>query len=232
MSLLASYRASSGENAVAVRSFSDSEDTNDEFRLIKWHFLARSAASDVAGRNPRVLLVTSAEPGEGKSYVAHHLAANFALDPHVQLTLIDANFDNPALGGSSWFGGASGGPGLLDYLEDTSMDQGRIIKSTGLGNVRAILSGGARSNAPELLSDTRLDHLLASLTADHNSFVLIDGGPILRNSGAAVVARIAGQVGFVVASNRTSRSQINKALGTLDRIAGPIDEKTLGLIFN
>jgi Mrp family chromosome partitioning ATPase len=198
MSLLASYRASSGENAVAVRSFSDGEDTNDEFRLIKWHFLARSAASDVAGRSPRVLLITSAVAGEGKSYVAHHLAANFALDPHVQLTL----------------------------------DQSRIVKSTGLGNVRAILAGGARSNAPELLSDTRLDHLLASLTADQNSFVIVDGGPILRNSGAAVVARIAGQVGFVVASNRTSRSQINKALGTLDRIAGPIDDKTLGLIFN
>jgi len=232
MSLLASYRASSGENAVAVRSFSDGDDTNDEFRLIKWHFLARSAASDATGRNPRVLLITSAVAGEGKSYVAHHLAANFALDPHVQLTIIDANFDNPALGGPSCFGDGSGGSGLLDYLEDTSMDQSRIVKSTGLGNVRAILSGGPRSNAPELLSDARLDHLLASLTSDQNSFVIIDGGPILSGGGAAILARIAGQVGFVVASNRTSRNQINKALGTLDRIAGPIDEKTLGLIFN
>jgi protein-tyrosine kinase len=233
MSLLASYRASSGDNtAVAVRSFSDGDDTNDEFRLIKWHFLARAASGEVAGRNPRVLLVTSAARGEGKSYVAHHLAANFALDPHIQLTLIDANFDNPALGSSSWLGGSSGGPGLLDYLEDQSMDQSRIIKSTGLGNVHAILSGSGRSNAPELLSDTRLEHLMASLTASSNSFVIVDAGPILSSSGAAVLARIAGHIAFVVASNRTSRNQINKALGTLDRIAGPIDEKSLGLIFN
>ncbi|MDZ4869101.1 MAG: hypothetical protein SGI91_17400 [Alphaproteobacteria bacterium] len=233
MSLLASYRASSGDNtAVAVRSFSDGDDTNDEFRLIKWHFLARAASGEVTGRNPRVLLVTSAARGEGKSYVAHHLAANFALDPHIQLTLIDANFDNPALGSSSWLGGSSGGPGLLDYLEDQSMDQSRIVKSTGLGNVHAILSGSGRSNAPELLSDTRLDHLMASLTASSNSFVIVDAGPILSSSGAAVLARVAGHIAFVVASNRTSRNQINKALGTLDRIAGPIDEKSLGLIFN
>jgi len=233
MSLLASYRASSGDNtAVAVRSFSDGDDTNDEFRLIKWHFLARAASGEVTGRNPRVLLVTSAARGEGKSYVAHHLAANFALDPHIQLTLIDANFDNPALGSSSWLGGSSGGPGLLDYLEDQSMDQSRIVKSTGLGNVHAILSGSGRGNAPELLSDTRLEHLMASLTASSNSFVIVDAGPILSSSGAAVLARIAGHIAFVVASNRTSRNQINKALGTLDRIAGPIDEKSLGLIFN
>jgi Mrp family chromosome partitioning ATPase len=232
MSLLASYRASSGDNAVAVRSFSDGDDTNDEFRLVKWHFLARAASGELTGRNPRVLLVTSAAPGEGKSYVAHHLAANFALDPHIQLTLIDANFDNPALGSSSWLGGSSGGPGLLDYLEDLSMDQGRIVKSTGLGNVRAILSGSPRSNAPELLSDVRLEHLMSSLTSDANSFVIIDAGPILSGGGAAVLARIAGQIGFVVASNKTGRNQINKALGTLDRIAGPIDEKSLGLIFN
>jgi Mrp family chromosome partitioning ATPase len=230
MSLLASYRASSGENAVAVRSFSDGDDTNDEFRLIKWHFLARAASGEVAGRNPRVLLVTSAARGEGKSYVAHHLAANFALDPHIQLTLIDANFDNPALGSSSWLGGSSGGAGLLDYLENASMDQSSIIKSTGLGNVRAILSGSARGNAPELLSDARVERLM--VLTDANSFVIIDAGPILNGSGAAVLARVAGHIAFVVASNRTSRNQINKALGTLDRIAGPIDEKSLGLIFN
>jgi receptor protein-tyrosine kinase len=232
MSLLASYRASSGDNAVAVRSFSDGDDTNDEFRLIKWHFLARAASGELSGRNPRVLLVTSAAAGEGKSYVSHHLAANFALDPHIQLTLIDANFDNPALGSSSWLGGSSGGPGLLDYLENGSMDQSSIIKSTGLGNVRAILSGSARGNAPELLSDVRVERLMGSLTSDANSFVIIDAGPILNGSGAAVLARIAGHIAFVVASNRTSRNQINKALGTLDRIAGPIDEKSLGLIFN
>lgn len=233
MSLLTSYRASSGDStAVAVRSFSDGDDTNDEFRLIKWHFLAHAAQQDGTGRNPRVLLVTSTIPGEGKSYIAHHLAANFALDPHVQLTLIDANVENPALGSSSWFGGSSGGIGLLDYLQDGSMDQNSVVKSTGLSNVRAILSGASRDNAPELLSGMRFEHLLGNLTADANSFVIIDGGPILGSSGAAVLARMAGQIAFVVAANRTSRSKINKALGTLDRIAGPIDEKSLGLIFN
>lgn len=234
MSLLTSFRSASTD-AVAIRgSFSDggSDETSDEFRLIKWHFLSRMASGDSTGRNPRVLLVTSAKQGEGKSYVAHHLAANFALDPHVNLTLIDANFDNPALGSSSWMGGSAGGPGLLDYLENASLDQSRIISSTGIPNVRVILSGSNRDNAPELLTNGRLDHLLASLVAQDNSFVIIDAGPILSGGSAAVLARAAGQVAFVIAANATSRTDINRGIATLDRIAGPVDEKSLGLIFN
>lgn len=229
MSLLTSYRASSG--AVTVPSVGGGVDhTSDEFRLIKWHFLANSSQQKTSGRNPRIILITSARAGEGKSYVAHHLAANFALDAHTELTLIDANFDNPSLGSSSWIGGSAGGPGLLDYLE-SGTDQGSIIKSTGLSNVKVILSGSARENAPELLANGRLDQLLAS-RAGSNGFVVIDAGPVLSNGGAAVLARYAGQIAFVIAANTTSRSDITQGLATLDRIAGPIDEKSIGLIFN
>jgi protein-tyrosine kinase len=234
MSLLANFRSNTGD-AVAVRgSFSSggADGTNDEFRLIKWHFQSRMGQSDATGRNPRVLLVTSAKSGEGKSYVAHHLAANFALDPSVNLTLVDANFENPALGTSSWMGGSSAGFGLLDYLESPSADQSRVISSTGLSNVKVILSGANRDNAPELLTNGRLEHLLASLAAHDNSYVIIDAGPVLSGGGAAVLARAAGQVAFVIASNSTSRNDINRGIATLDRIAGPVDEKSMGLIFN
>lgn len=232
MSLLTSFRASGG-SAVTVPSLGTTggDSTSDEFRLIKWHFLANTGSTLASGRNPRIILITSANPGEGKSYVAHHLAANFALDPHADLTLIDANFENPALGTSSWMGGSSGGPGLLDYLDSGGVDQSRIVKSTGLNNVKVILPGEARDNAPELLANGRLEQLLASL-AGASSFVIIDAGSVLSNGGAAVLARYSGQIAFVVAANITGRSEVNQGLATLDRIAGPIDEKSLGLIFN
>ena len=235
MSLLATFRSSSadgGGGAVSVPSMgSGADSTSDEFRLIKWHFLANTGAATASGRNPRVILITSARPGEGKSYVAHHLTANFALDPQAELTLIDANFENPALGSSSWMGGGAGGPGLLDYLDSGGVDQGRIVKSTGLGNVKVILSGSHHDNAPELLANGRLETLLASL-AGGNAYVIIDAGSVLSNGGAAVLARYAGQTAFVIAANTTSRADITQGLATLDRIAGPIDEKSLGLIFN
>jgi Mrp family chromosome partitioning ATPase len=229
MSLLASFRSSTG-SAVAVPEAGSADETSDEFRLIKWHFLAHANAA-AEGKNPRVILITSACPGEGKSYVAHHLAANFALDPQVELTLVDANFDHPSLGSSSWMGGSSSGPGLLDFLE-TGNDQSQIVKSTGLGNVKVILAGQARDHAPELLANGRLESLLASLTAGANSFVIIDAGPVLADGSAAVLARYAGHIAFVVASNTTSRTDITQGLATLDRIAGPIDEKSIGIIFN
>jgi Mrp family chromosome partitioning ATPase len=160
------------------------------------------------------------------------LAANFALDPSAELTLIDANFENPALGTSSWLSGSSGGPGLLDFLDDGNADQSRIIKTTGLSNVRVILSGDTRDHAPELFANGRLDALCASLSAGANSFVIIDAGCVLSGGGAAVLGRYAGQTAYVVAASSTGRAEINQGLATLDRVAGPIDEKSLGLIFN
>jgi Mrp family chromosome partitioning ATPase len=233
MSMLATFRSSTGGGAVSVPSVGGGhgDQTNDEFRLIKWHFLAQANTAAAEGKNPRVILITSAGSGEGKSYVAHHLAANFALDPHVELTLIDANFDNPALGSSSWMGGGVGGAGLLDYLESGS-DSTNIVKSTGMSNVRVILPGSTREHAPELIANGRLEGLLASLTTSTNSFVIIDAGPVLADGSAAILARYAGHIAFVVAANSTSRSDITQGLATLDRIAGPIDEKAIGLIFN
>lgn len=239
MSLLATFRSSGGGgsdgagSSVALPSSYDGggERKNDEFRLIKWHFLSNLEAQ-TSGRNPRVILITSARDGEGKSFVSHHLAANFALDQHLDLTLIDADPENPALGSSSWMGGGASGPGLYDYLDNPNIDRSSIVKATGLPNVKVILSGQARDSAPELLGSERLSELFAGLTSGHNSFVIIDAGPVLKNGGAAILARHAGQIGYVVASNSTRRVDAMQGLAVLDRIAGPIDEKSLGLIFN
>ena len=95
-----------------------------------------------------------------------------------------------------------------------------------------ILSGQNRSNSPELLAGDRLDQLLASLAGRPNSFVILDAGPVLSGGAAAVLARSAGHIAYVVATNTTSRSDVTLGLAALDRIAGPIDEKSLGLIFN
>ena len=57
-------------------------------------------------------------------------------------------------------------------------------------------------------------------------------GPVLSGGAAAVLARSAGHIAYVVATNTTSRADVTLGLAALDRIAGPIDEKSLGLIFN
>jgi Mrp family chromosome partitioning ATPase len=105
------------------------------------------------------------------------------------------------------------------------------VKSTGLSNDNVMLAGAPRENSPELLANGRLEQLLAARSGN-NAYVIIDAGAVLSNGGAAVLARYTGQIAFVVAANTTSRSDITQGLATLDRIAGPIDEKSLGLIFN
>ena len=60
MSLLSTFRSSSG-GSLALPSVGAGEE-DDEFRLIKWHFLAHISAIEQTGRNPRVILITSARP--------------------------------------------------------------------------------------------------------------------------------------------------------------------------
>src|SRR5689334_21177839 len=92
----------------------------DEFRVIKWHMLARTRAGlQVGAKNPRAVLVTSARPNEGKTFVAHNLVTSLALGDETDVTLIDKDFGNPGLPTTGLHGHHRG---LLDVLANDDLD--------------------------------------------------------------------------------------------------------------
>ncbi len=204
----------------------------DEFRLVKWHLLARARANPPpAPRNAQVILVTSARPNEGKTYVARNLVASLALDGHSEVTLIDANFNNPGLPSASLMG--SYHKGLLDVLAGDHVDVKSTFLDSNRPNVHLLPGGKPRSNVSEMLNSDRMHNLLRQLTsggAEH--LVVIDAGGVLANSEAAILAQYCGHILFVAAESQTRKPDVESSLQLLDQLAWPIDGDGFSFILN
>ncbi|MFO1187515.1 MAG: P-loop NTPase [Alphaproteobacteria bacterium] len=205
----------------------DAVHVREEFRAIKKHVLANVASGEGAGRrDPRIVLVTSARPGEGKTFSALNLALSLAIDRDMDVTLIDGDVVGHGLSRKL---GLEGG-GLLDALDRHGAD---VVQTSNISNLSIIGSGRSRADAAELLASERMGHLLDSfLSRSSNSMVVLDSAAVLSGSSASVLATHAGQTSFVVACNETPRSVVDEGLTLLDSHIGPLETANVGLILN
>ncbi len=146
---------------------------------------------------PRVLLITSAGPGEGKSTSALTLARNFA-QMGKRVLLIEADLRNPSLhktldlradvGLSNVLAGAHS---LADAVLDTSEER-----------LKVILAGPLPPNPAELLSGSKLVSLL-TIAGERYDQVIIDGPPVMGIADAPILANVADGTMLVVHSGKT-----------------------------
>jgi Mrp family chromosome partitioning ATPase len=205
--------------------------TREEFRVIKRPILAKiRGGNQPAGRDPRVILVTSAARGEGKSFVAQNLALSIAIERGVSVTLIDGDVVTRGL--TRRFN-LSTATGLLDALHDERLDVGQIQQGTNIDNFKIIPAGGARSDAAELISGDGMTQLLGNLARrSNNQVIIMDSGAILSGSLPTALASHAGQIMFVIASNETRRADIEESLTLLDTSIGSLEDANVGLVLN
>jgi len=203
----------------------------DEFRIIKWQMLAKAKTSIPVGqKNPRTVLVTSAGPNEGKTYVARNLVASLALGGETEVTLVDTDFANPGLPVSSFSGHHKG---LLDVLANDNLDLRSAFLESNKPHVHLLSAGRPRANVPEMLNSKRMQSVLDELTnSSSDNLVVIDGGAVLSNSEPSRLAQYCGHILFVVSENKTRKDDIDKALSLLDQLAGPIDGSNFSFVFN
>jgi Mrp family chromosome partitioning ATPase len=216
--------------SVATPHFDESR-TREEFRAVKRHMLTRmQAGPNEAGLNPKTILITSASPGEGKTTVTLGLAMSFMFERGCSVVLIDADMRSPELSRRM---GLSDEAGLLDYLEDDSLEIADIVYPTSVPGVFAVPSGHPRIIAPELIASERMREFLNTLHAqDPDRIVIMDSGSVLASSETISLAGHAGQILFVTAKGQSRRADIDDSLGILHRQAGPIDESRVAIIFN
>lgn len=220
-----------GGESVSAYSRDLSERAIDEFRTVKRQVIGRALAGEGRpGRDPRVVLVTSALSGEGKTYVAFNLAISMGMDPGITVTLVDGYVD--ARGASRRLSEGRGF-GLVDCLANGGNGVERGLMSSGYEGVDILGAGGNRDLAPELLGSSAMQTLLDGLlrrSAHH--FVIIDSGPLFGSGSAIALAPHVGQILFVIEEGRTPRSDAESSLELLDRVAGPLSEKWFGFVLN
>jgi receptor protein-tyrosine kinase len=202
---------------VAVPSAERSR-TAEEFRIVKRNLMTAWAAADRAGegRFNRIVMVTSARPGEGKTFVALNLALAFSSERDVKALLVDADSHvgarHSALKSVLGVGEAKG---IVDILGDAANLE-EVLVRTNIENLLILPSGRGGPHVPELLSSSRMSVLLTELTRRFpDRFVILDTPPCMVSSDAATMASLVGQIVFVVEAHRTQYDEIEAGLSML-----------------
>lgn len=188
--------------------------TAEEFRLVKRALLTNAAARGPnAPKNANLILIGSALPGEGKTFCALNLALSIASERDLTVLLVDADFAKPEIVGRL---GLEPGPGLIDVVEDRSLDIGECLIRTQIPNF-TVLPAGRRSNlTPELLASERMQDIVEDIAKRYTDrIVIFDSPPALASSAAAVLASHVGQVLFVVEAETTREAELREGLALM-----------------
>ncbi|MGH0677387.1 CpsD/CapB family tyrosine-protein kinase [Bacillus luti] len=170
----------------------------------------------------RSIMVTSANPGDGKTTTAANLAVVFGQQGK-KVLVIGADLRKPSI--QDLFA-AYASNGLTNVLlGQTNVMQ--CIQKTDIENVYVMASGPIPPNPAELLGNRVMDEVLLEA---YNMFdiVLIDTPPVLAVTDAQILANKCDGVILVVRSERTEKDKIVKTKQILDKASG----KILGVVLN
>lgn len=163
----------------------------------------------------RVVLVTSAVSGEGKTRVASGLARAVAAAGK-RVLLIEGDVHRPAI--RQEFGLASAGPGLMNALVEGGDVESLILGVTNIPYLTILPSGPFTPNSAELLRLGAMTELLTQVASDRD-FVIIDGAPLLPVADSQVLLdNVTIDVVLLVARPYlTTREHIRLALSVISR---------------
>lgn len=188
---------------------------NEEYRFIKRKLLTNAFGKAAhLLKNPNIILVTSTNPDEGKTFTAINLALSIALEQDKTVLLIDADVVNPSIGTELKYDSTSG---LLDYLMGHIDDIGKVIYNTNIDKLKLLPAGSRHHLSHELLASTRMDSLTKELASRYpDRIIILDSPPLLGVSETQVLASLSGQAVVVVEESKTQNSGIVKAVKMLD----------------
>ncbi len=176
----------------------------------------------VEGPQPKVLLITSAVPGEGKSTIVTNLARTLAMGgSHV--LLVDGDLRKGRLHDLL---GMRLGPGFGQLLHQNGRPQ-NAIQSDSISNLSFISRGDTVEHPGDLFLRPELGQILDQWRKEFD-YILIDSSPVFAADDACTLAPRVDGILFVVRDSFSRASTVREALELLARRQG----KVLGLVFN
>ncbi len=169
------------------------------------------------------LLISSSQPGEGKSTTAANLAIAFA-QLRKRTLLVDADLRKPVQ--HNVFG-LPRGPGLSEYLIGEVPDLNSIIHPTKVENLSIITAGGLPPNPSELLGSDAMSVLVDKLESEWD-MILFDSPPIVAVTDASMICGELDAIALVVKAGQTERSAVDRAMDTIKNVKAPL----IGAILN
>jgi non-specific protein-tyrosine kinase len=185
----------------------------------------RTLAASIMHINPelahRSLMITSAVPNEGKTFVTANLGAALAqaglkvgiIDADTRLSRLHKVFE------------IESGEGYAEALQDKKT--ATRLRATGIENLEILTSGNIEEDRSKLVHPANMKHILENLLK-RLDLILIDSPPVLPVADAAILASFVDGVLVVVKSNRTRRREVSETVRRLHKSGAQI----IGFILN
>ena len=172
---------------------------------------------------PKVVLITSALPREGKSSTCVNLAIVLA-QKGSRVLLVDSDMRRPTLHKVL---GVSRDIGLSSLLDETVLEENAILPAPDFPNLFVLPSGPSPSNPAELLDSEVLRKLLKKWRSQYD-FVIMDSPPTLSVTDAVVISPEADAVVMVVRSGQTTKDAVRRTRDTLYQV----NARIMGIVMN
>ena len=189
---------------------------SQEFRRIKRPLLLnmQDTVAKTHSHPTNIVFVTSALPGEGKTFVSLNLALSLAGELDKSVLLLDGD---AAKGDLSRWMGIYGEQGLVDLLRDGNAYGESSIIDTNVERLSVMPCGARVDNLDELYASDLMSSLLDGMARRNpNRVIVVDGPPLLATTEATVLAGVMGQTVVVVEANKTPQSAVERAVAHLD----------------
>ena len=188
----------------------------EHYRQIKRPLVERALKAEGSSpdRDPRVIMITSALPGEGKSFTSVNLALSLARERDISVLLVDADILKPR---TSEIFAVRQEPGLMESLGDGKVPIESLIIDTNVKGLSILPAGQFAEGAAELLLSNRMRQILADLLAyQPRRLIVLDSPPLLPTSEGRALTKVAGQVVLVARAVQTPVVALKDAIALLE----------------
>jgi polysaccharide biosynthesis transport protein len=210
--------ASSKEAVELVTQVRPQSQMAESYRALRTSLLLSNLGSP-----PKVIMVTSALPQEGKTTTSINCAVVLA-QKGVRVLLIDADLRRPSIHKTLGMGPRSG---LSNVLTGSSTLEQTITRTAILPNLFVLPAGTPPPNPAELLASTNMRDVLAQLREQYDHIV-VDTPPSLSVTDAVVLSPRADAVVLVIRSGQTSKQALRRARDILAQV----NAKVVGVLLN
>ena len=203
-----------------VSSESPAEDSRFEIAVEQYRRLAAALHQAQAERGLKVVLVTSADPGEGKSLTAANLALTLSESYQRRVLLVDGDLYRPSLHG---FFSAPNTDGLSDCLGRTSVSGLKVFQVSP--RLFLLPSGNPMADPTTAISSPQMREIVEGARAAYD-WTVIDTPPVGLLSYAKLLADMVDGVVLVVEAGSTSYLDAQRAIEAVGR------ERVVGVVLN
>lgn len=226
MPLLAAIPVVEGEELVPSRfkEMAVSKGTSSWSRVAEaLRGLRTSILLSSPGTPPKVLMVTSTRPSEGKSSISTLIAITFALN-NARVVLVDADLRRPSVNLRFKIGK---GTGLSSVLSGKAAVEDAVVEWKELPNLHILTSGPVPPLPSELLGSIQMAKLIENLKERYD-FVIIDTPPVLAVTDSSMISRLTDATILILRYGGAKKHVVQRCIDLLDRSGAAI----LGVVVN